>query len=202
MLKLYHSAQSRSTRPRWLLEEIGAPYDLVRVDMSKQEHKTPQYLQVHPHGVVPALVDGDLALMESGAICAYLADKFPAARLAPAVGTPERGRYYQWMFYTMATLEPPLMQVFMNTVMLPEAQRSAAQVEEGRTKFGEVAEVITNALAGKPFLLGEQFSAADVMIGSTIAWAQMLGLLVQSPVLAEYAQRLSARPAFQRAFAD
>jgi glutathione S-transferase len=202
MLKLYHSAQSRSTRPRWLLEEIGAPYDLVRVDMGKQEHKTPQYLQIHPHGVVPALVDGDLVLMESGAICAYLADKFPAPRLAPAVGTPERGRYYQWMFYTMATLEPPLMQVFMNTVMLPEAQRSAAQAEEGRTKFREVAEVITNALAGKPFLLGEQFSAADVMIGSTIVWAQMLGLLAEWPALAEYGQRLSSRPALQRAFAD
>lgn len=202
MLTLYHSAQSRSTRPRWLLEEIGAPYDLVRVDMSKQEHKTPQYLQIHPHGVIPALVDGDLALMESGAICAYLADKFPAARLAPAVGTPERGRYYQWMFYTIATLEPPLLQVFMHTVMLPEAQRSAAQLQEGRKKFGEVATVITNALTGMPFLLGEPFSAADVMVGSTIAWAQMLGLLVEWPVLAEYAQRLSARPAFQRAFAD
>jgi glutathione S-transferase len=202
MLTLYHSAQSRSTRPRWLLEEIGAPYDLVRVDIGRQENKSPQYLQIHPHGVVPALVDGDLALIESGAICAYLADKFPAARLAPAVGTPERGRYYQWMFYTMATLEPPLMQVFMNTVMLPEAQRSAAQVEEGRRKFGEVAEVITNALAGKPFLLGDQFSAADVMIGSTMVWAQMLGMLGEWPVLAEYAQRLSARPAFQRAFAD
>ena len=87
MLKLYHSAQSRSTRPRWLLEEIGAPYDLVYVDLSKQEHKTAQYLEIHPHGVVPALVDGDLGLMESGAICAYLADKFPAAHLAPAVGT-------------------------------------------------------------------------------------------------------------------
>ena len=131
MLKLYHSAQSRSTRPRWLLEEIGAPYELVRVDLGKQEHKTPQYLQIHPHGVVPALVDGDLALIESGAICAYLADKFPAARLAPAVGTPERGRYYQWMFYTMATLEPPLLQVFMNTVQLPEAQRSAARRRGG-----------------------------------------------------------------------
>src|SRR5262245_6154646 len=200
MLKLYHSAQSRSTRPRWLLEEIGAPFELVRLDLSKQEHKTPQYLQIHPHGNVPALVDGDLTLMESGAICAYLADMFPAARLAPAVGTPERGRYYQWLFYTMATLEPPLIQVFMHTVMLPEAQRSAATAEEGRARFAQVATVLEGALAGKPFLLGEQFSAADVMVGSTIAWAQMLGLLGERPVLAEYAARLSARPAFQRAF--
>src|SRR5262244_1201632 len=129
MMKLYHSAQSRSTRPRWLLEEIGAPYDLVRLDMSKQEQKAPAYLRINPHGTVPALVDGDLALMESAAICAYLADKFPAARMAPAVGTPERGRYYQWMFYAMATLEPPVLQIFVNTVMLPEPQRSAAAAD-------------------------------------------------------------------------
>ena len=87
MLKLYHSPQSRSMRPRWLLEEIGAPYELVRVDLGKQEHKTPQYLQIHPHGPVPALVDGDLTLIESAAICAYLADKFPArAAWRPRVG--------------------------------------------------------------------------------------------------------------------
>jgi glutathione S-transferase len=202
MLKLYHSAQSRSTRPRWLLEEIGAPFELVRVDLGKQEHKTPQYLQIHPHGSVPALTDGDLTLIESGAICAYLADKFPAARLAPAVGTPDRGTYYQWMFYTMATLEPPLMQVFMHTAMLPEAQRSAKALEEGKKKFGEVATVIENALAGKQYLVGEQFSAADVMLGSTVAWAQMLGLLSDWPRVAEYVGRLSSRPAFQRAFAD
>ena len=202
MLKLYHSAQSRSVRPRWLLEEVGAPYDLVRLDFSKQEHKTPGYLQIHPHGVVPALVDGDLKLMESAAICAYLADKFPAARLAPPVGTPDRGRYYQWMVYAVATLEPPLMQVFMHTVRLPEAERSARVADEGRTKFGEAAEVIAGGLTGKAFLLGEQLSAADVMIGSTLVWSQFMGLLNSRPALGEYVQRLMSRPAYQRAFAD
>jgi glutathione S-transferase len=202
MIKLYYSPQSRSIRPRWLLEEIGAPFDLVRIDLGKQEHKAPTYLQIHPHGVVPALVDGDMALIESGAICCYLADKFPAARLAPAVGTPERGRYYQWMFYTPATLEPPLVQVFVHTMMLPEAKRSAAAVEEGRHQFEGVAEVLTNALSGRPFLLGDQFSAADVMLGSTLVWAQMLALLGDRPVLADYVQRLASRPAFQRASAD
>jgi len=202
MMKLYHSAQSRSTRPRWLLEEIGAPYDLVRLDMSKQEQKAPAYLRINPHGTVPALVDGDLALIESAAICSYLADKFPEARLAPAVGTPERGRYYQWMFYSMATLEPPVIEIFMNTVMLPEAERSAKAVEKARATFAGVADVLSNALSGKPFMLGEQFSAADVMIGSTLAWSQFLGLLNDRPALQEYAQRLSARPAYQRATAD
>ena len=202
MLKLYHSAQSRSVRPRWLLEEIGAPYELVRLDMSKQEHKAPAYLRISPHGTVPALVDGDLALIESAAICAYLADKFPDAHMAPALGTPQRGRYYQWMVYSMATLEPPVIQVFMHTVMLPEAERSAQGVEQGRASFAGVADVLATALSGKPFMLGEQFSAADVMIGSTLAWSQFLGLLNERPALQEYAQRLSARPAYQRATAD
>lgn len=201
-LKLYHSSQSRSVRPRWLLEEIGAPYELVRLDMSKQEHKTPEYKRIHPHGVVPALVDGDLALMESAAICAYLADKFPEAQMAPRIGTPERGRYYQWMVYSIATLEPPVIDIFMNTVMLPEAERSTKAVDKARTTFGEVAQVLEYNLSSKPFLLGERFSAVDVMVGSSLIWGQFLGLLDGRPALAEYAQRLSTRPAYQRASAD
>jgi glutathione S-transferase len=198
-MKLYHRPQSRSNRPRWLLEEIGAPYELVTLDHDKGEDKTPAYLKIHPHGAVPALVDGDVALFESAAICAYLADKFPDKHLAPAVGTSARGRYYQWMFYAMATLEPPVIEIFMNTMMLPEAERSAAAVAKSRTTFTDVAKVLSQALAGKPFILGEQFSAADVMIGSTLAWAQMMGLLEGHAELSAYVQRLSERPAFQRA---
>lgn len=198
-MKLYHSARSRSARPRWLLEEIGEPYELVRLDMSKGEHKSPEYLKIHPHGVVPALVDGDLKMMESAAICMYLADKFPQKRLAPPVGTPARGLYYQWMVYTMATLEPPVLQIFMNTVMLPEEKRSAAAVDEARKTFAGVANTLTQALAGKKFLLGDDFSAADVMIGSTLAWGSFMGLLAGQPVLEEYIKRLSERPAYQRA---
>lgn len=198
-MKLYYSPQTRSVRPRWLLEEIGAPYELVTLDMAKGEHKKPEHLKIHPHGAVPALVDGDLVLIESAAICMYLADKYPEKQLAPAVGTPARGTYYQWMVYTMATLEPPVLQVFMNTVFLPEAERSAEAVEKGKTQFKEVARVLENALAGRTFILGEQFSAADVMIGGTLAWAAFMGLLNGHPVLQAYAQRLSERPAFKRA---
>jgi glutathione S-transferase len=201
-MKLYHAAQTRSVRPRWLLEEIGAPYTLVRLDMSKGEHKSPEYMKIHPHGAVPALVDGDLTLFESAAICAYLADKFPEKHLAPAVGTPARGLYYQWMFYTMATLEPPVIEVVLHTVMLPEAERSAAAAEAGRTKFAQVAKVLEQALASRTFILGDQFSAADVMIGSTLGWAQMMGILSGHPVLEAYVGRLATRPAFQRAQAD
>ena len=198
MITLYHAPQSRSVRPRWLLEELGADFKIVPIDMGKQEHKSEAHLRIHPHGQVPALTDDGLTLIESSAICMYLADKFPAAKLAPAVGTPERGRYYQWMVYCIATLEPPVLQVFMNTVMLPEAERSAAQEAAGRAQFAEVAKVLTEGLGGKPYLLGDQFSAADVMIGSTLAWASFMGLLDGQPALASYVERLVQRPAYQR----
>lgn len=202
MLKLYHAPRTRSIRPRWLLEEMGVPYELVRLDLGQKEHKRPEYLAIHPHGTVPALVDGNLALMESSAICMYLADKFPEKGMAPAPGTPERGLYYQWMVYAVATLEPPLIQIFQHTMMLPEAERSPKAVQEGTQKFAEVAKVLGEALQGKKYLLGEQFTAADVMIGSTLVWASLLGLLGDHPVLTAYVQRLQERPACQKAQAD
>jgi glutathione S-transferase len=201
-MKLYHAAQSRSTRPRWLLEEIGEPYDIVRLDLAKGENKSAEYLKIHPHGAVPALIDGELVMFESAAICAYLADKFPDKRLAPAVGTAARGRYYQWLVYCMATLEPPVLQVFLHGNRLPEAERSAKLLEEGKKKFAEVATVLNNAVRGKSFLLGDQFSAADVMIGSTLAWARAMGLVNGYPELEAYIQRVVERPAYKRARAD
>ena len=201
-MKLYYCPMTRATRPRWLLEEIGAPYELVRVDLSKGEQRRPDYLKIHPHGRVPALVDGDTTVVESAAICLYLADRFPEHALAPALTSPARGPYYQWMVYSVATLEPPVLKVFMNTVRRPEAERRAHEVEEGRTDFAQMATVLTQALGSGPFLLGETFTAADVMIGSVVGWARGLKLLDQHPALVEYSRRLTARPAYRRATAD
>jgi glutathione S-transferase len=198
-MKLYYAPQTRAARPRWMLEEIGVPYELVTLDMTKGEHKKPEHLKIHPHGAVPALVDGDLVLFESAAICMYLADKFPEKKLAPPVGTPARGTYYQWMFYSMATLEPPLLEIFMNTVMLPEAERSPAAVAKAKAQFAAIAPVLANALRGRTYMLGEQFTAADVMIGGMLGWATFMGLLGDHPELQAYVKRLAERPAFQRA---
>lgn len=195
-MKLYHSPQTRSVRPLWVLEEAGAPYELVSLDLSRGDHKAAEYMKIHPHGAVPALVDGDVKLIESAAICMHIADKFPEARLAPPVGSPERALYYQWIAYSIATLEPPILQVFMNKVQLPEEQRSAASLAEGKQKFSVVARVLIDALRDKPYLLGEQFTVADVMIGSTLAWAQFLGILAEYPELQAYVRRLAERPAF------
>ncbi len=198
-MKLYHSPRSRSVRPRWLLEELGVPYELVTLDFAKSEHKQSHYMQVHPHGAVPALDDGEVTIFESAAICMHLADKFPDKHLAPPVGSAARALYYQWMVYSMATLEPPVLQVFLHTVMLPEDKRSARAADEGRQKFGEVALVLSQALAGRPYILGEQFSAADVMLGSTLGWAHAMGLLNGHAELEAYVRRLTERPAYKRA---
>jgi len=202
-MKLYYCPMTRATRPRWLLEEIGCPYELVRLDLSKGEHKKPGYLAIHPHGVVPALCDGDLSMFESSAICMYLADKFPERNLAPALGTPARGLYYQWMVYSIATMEPPVLKVFLNTAFLPETQRNPKETEEGRTQFREVANVLGRALEGKAFLVGDQLTAADVMIGSIVGWSKRLGLLEDAPeALRDYAKRIMERPAYRRAITD
>lgn len=196
-MKLYYAPQTRAGRPRWMLEELGVPYELVTLDLGKGEHKTPAYRAIHPHGAVPALVDGDLTLFESAAICAYLADKYPEKHLAPPIGTPARGLYYQWMHYAMATIEPPLLQVFLHRVMLPEAERSPAVAEAGVQAFGEVVPVLERALAGRRWILGDQFSAADVMVGSCLIWGKFMGLTAAHPELEAYIGRLMERPAYR-----
>lgn len=197
-MKLYHSKLSRSGRVLWLLEELGVPYELESLDLAKGENKSAAYRKVHPHGVVPALVDGAQTLIESGAICAYLADKYADKGLAPGLSSPARGKYYQWILYTVATMEPPILMVFMNTSRLPEGERNAAVAEAGRSQFKEVARVLTGALDGKEYLVDDRFSVADIMVGSTLVWCQFLGLLADEPVLREYVARLSQRPAFKK----
>ena len=201
-MKLYYARQTRASRARWMLEEIGEPYELVRLDLSKGEHKKPEYLKIHPHGAVPALVDGEVAMFESAAICAYLADKFPAKGFAPPPASAPRAHYYQWLVYSMATMEPPVLKVFLHTRMLPEAKRSAEAVEEGKAQWRDVARVLEHALDGKQFLLGDPFTAADVMVASIAGWSGSMGLLEGFPVLQGYSKRLASRPAFQRANAD
>lgn len=203
MLKLYYATQSRAIRPRWLLEEIGAPYELVRLSLAAGDQRKPAYLALNPNGAVPTLVDGDLVLYESAAICQYLADKFPDLRLAPAVGTPARGLYYQWIHYAMSGIEPPAVTIFLHTVQKPEAERIPKLVEEARAQMRAVLAVVEKALVGRDYLIGTGFTVADVMIGSTLGWCQMMGQIEPGQAaIAAYLGRLAARPAYQRAIAD
>ncbi|HZS40879.1 MAG TPA: glutathione S-transferase family protein [Polyangia bacterium] len=194
-MKLYYSPRTRALRPRWLLEEIAEPYTIERLDMQKGEHRSEAYKKIHPHGAVPALVDEDLHLFESSAICLYLADKFAERALAPAIGSHDRGRYYQWMVYSVATFEPPILE-------FAAAKNDAKAAETARARFDEVARVVSAALEGKTWILGEKFSAADVMMGSLALFASSLKLLTDHPTLSSYADRCKQRPAFLRARAD
>jgi glutathione S-transferase len=190
-------------RPRWLLEEVGAPYELVRLSLQAGDNKKPEFLKINPNGAVPALVDGDVKLFESAAICEYLADKFPEKRFAPPVGTAARGYYYQWIHFAMSAIEPPLLTIFLHTVMKPEAERIPEIVGPAREQLRAALTVLDHALGGRTVLVGNDLTAADVMVASTLAWAQMIGLLDAGiPATAAYLGRLMGRPAFQRAMAD
>jgi glutathione S-transferase len=207
MLKLYYAAQTRAIRPRWALEEIGVPYELVRVNLEAGEQRGAEYLKLNPNGTVPTLVDDDLVLYESAAIVQYLADKFPEARLAPAVGTAARGKYYQWIQYAMSALEPPAVTIFVHTNGLPlgrpEAERIPQLVPPAQAQLATAVRVVDDALADRMYILGADFSAADVMIGSMLGWCMMLGMVSGDATnVQKYLGRLATRPAVARAQAD
>lgn len=201
-MKLYYWPRTRAMRPRWMLQELSVPYDLIRVNLPEGEHKTPFYREIHPHGKVPAFVDDDgTVLFESAAICMYLADKYPEKGLAPEVGTPERGLYYQWMFYSTATLESIIAQHLV-LPKLAHNPRDAKSLDRVRDKLAEIAEVLNAALEATEFLVGDSFTAADLMVGSQIMGAIDSGILPSLPNLNAYKERLSTRSAFKRALMD
>ncbi len=192
-LTLYHAAPSRSSITRWMLEEIGEPYDIHLLSLSKGENRRADYLAVNPMGKVPALKHGDTVITEAAAICAYLADEFPRAKLNVPIGTAYRGVYLKWLFFGPSCIEPAIMdRAFPRK---EEARRAAL----GYGDFDTVMEVMANALAKGPHLMGDQFTAADVVIGSTLRWGMMFKMLPERPEFIAYTNRLAARPAAQRA---
>lgn len=206
-LKLWFSPGTRSVRPRWLLEELGVPYELVAVDMRAGAHKAPTYLaEVHPHGAVPAATIDGVHIIESGAIIATLADRFADKGLAPALDAPERAAYLQWLFYGYATMEPCVHTIternkaLAGTELSDEKRRS---LEDSRARELQRWEVICafveRELGRGPWLLGEHFSAADVVIGSILTWALALKVTTERAPLVAYAERIKSRPAFHRA---
>jgi glutathione S-transferase len=201
-MKLYYVPQTRSNRPRWLLEELGVPYEMVRLDPRKGDTQAPEYLKVHPLGKVPALEHEGVSIFESAAIVAWLADRFIEKGFAPAPTAPERGQYFQWLFFGMATLEPPLADFAWHTRLLPEDKRVPAVAERARAALPQLFSVLEEALAGRSFLMGEQITAADVVVGSNVMWASAMGLLHTHANLSAYARRLHDRPACKRARAD
>jgi glutathione S-transferase len=201
-MKLYHSQYTRSGRARWAIEEVEAPHELGRISFAKGEHKTPEYLAIHPHGSVPALVDGDLTLTESSAIVMYLADQYAEKKLAPALGTNERAAYYRWIVYVPATVDPVLETITMQTRFLPQEKRSAEVLEGAKRKWANIAKVLEAAVDGRTYIVGDSFTAADIIVASALGWAQFVGVLGDHPKLMAYLQGFQQRPAYQRAMAD
>ena len=167
-----------------MLEEVEANYTLTLVDMKAGDQRQPEFKKINPLGKIPALVDEDLVICESAAICHYLAEKYPEKGLRSA----NLADYYRWSAYVYGSLEPPLIEYFLHKS--PEA----VDLLKGRLQ-------VVEDLPG-PYLCGEQFSTADVLMGSVLGWANMLGVLGDFPRLSEYLARLKARPAYQRAYKE
>ena len=190
MMKLYWSPRSRSFTALWLMEETGKPYERVLTDISSGAQKKPEYLAINPMGKVPALQDGEATLAEAAAICAYVAERYPEAKLAPAPGDPLRAKYLYWLFFAPSCIEPAMVQV-------------ATKIEMSSTAAGwgdatRVYDVLDKALERGPWILGENFSAADIVIGSGLNFSiRLFKMLPTRPSFDRYLDACAARPAFQ-----
>jgi glutathione S-transferase len=192
VLTLFHRPKSRSTRFIFLLEELEAPYEIKQVTIrSRDGTGAIDPANPHPHGKVPAIADDGVIVFESAAIALYLTDKFPKNGVGPLVGEPDRGAYLSWLCYYTGVLEPSIMSKFMK-VEVPRGTAGWAPLEE-------VVAVIVQALSRGPYILGERFSAADVLYGTTFGMFAQNAMVPKSIVVDDYVQRVLARPAFARA---
>jgi glutathione S-transferase len=185
-MKLYHNPRSRAAIAKWMLDECGADYEIVPVDLHRREHKAPEFLEINPSGKLPALVDGDSRVFETAAICLYLGDRLPKANLAPKIDAPERGRYLSLMVYSTSQLEPAMGDALMGVEALPQ---------RGWTDFETAQDVIEGELGERAYLFGDWFTAADVMIGSMFIWRRLWSGPPERPKIGDYVDRLLSRPA-------
>ena len=192
-LTLYHAAPSRSSVTLWMLEELGHPYDLKLINLQAGENLKPDYLAINPMGKVPALKHGDTIITELAAICTYLADEFPDAKLNVPVGTPRRGVYLKWLFFGPGCLEPAVID------RAAPRKEGARRAMLGYGDFDTTMNVMAKAVEKGPWLMGDQFTAADVVIGANIRWGMMFKMIPERKEFTDYAARIAARPAAQRA---
>jgi len=194
VITLYHHAKSRSTRFIFLLEELEAPYTIHPMTIRKRDGTgAMDAANPHPHGKVPVISDDGVVVFESPAIALYLTDRFPQNQVGPLAGDAQRGAYLSWLAYYSGVLEPAFVSKFMN-VEVPRGTAGWVPVEEAMT-------AVIARLSPGPYLLGEKFSALDVLYGTTFAMFGQSALLPKSPLIEDYARRVTARPAFARALA-
>lgn len=192
-LILYTNPMSRGRIARWMLEEVGRPYKTEVLDYASTL-KAPAYLAINPMGKVPALRHGDAVVTETAAICAYLADAFPQAGLAPPPGDRLRAPYYRWLFFAAGPIEAASSNKALGVVVPPERERMMG--------YGNIAlalKTLEDAVSREHYLAGDSFTAADLYVGSQIGFGMMFGMIEKRPAFEQYWQRLSSRPACTRA---
>lgn len=189
----YTNPMSRGRTVRWMLEEIGEPYKTELLDYGTTM-KSPDYLAINPMGKVPALKHGDAVVTECAAICAYLADAFPQAGLAPPVNSAERAAYHRWMYFGAGPLEQAAINKALGVIVPPERQRMA-----GYGTIEHVVDTLDAHLQKAKYFTGDTFTAADVYTGGQIGWLTHFGIIEKRPSFTDYVERISARPAFIRA---
>jgi glutathione S-transferase len=192
-LVFYTNPMSRGRIVRWMLEEVGQPYKTEILDYATTL-KSPDYLAINPMGKIPAITHGDVVVTEAAAICAYLADAFPGAGLAPPVGDKRRGPYFRWMFFAAGPVEAASAARALGAEVKPEQKRMV-----GWGDHADMLNGLETAISGRDYILGDEFSAADVYFGSQINWGLQFGSLERRPAFERYAERLQARSAYIRA---
>lgn len=193
-MKFYWCEQTRAFRIAWMLEEAGQPHERIRIDIRTGANKDdPDFRAASPMGKVPAISDGDVRLWDSGAICLYVADKNPEAGLTVPAGDPKRYEFIQWLMFTNAVIEPAMVEKFMGLEPKP--------LNYGHGSFDQMIKVLEDALSGQTWIMGDRFTAADVLIGSSAHVLDKFGIMPDNSPLKDYADRCRQRPALQTALA-
>lgn len=198
-MKLYGYKNGRTFRALWALEEIGAQYEYVEIDLMHGEAREPKFLEINPAGKVPVLVDDGTIITESAAICMHLAEKHPQSRLLPPPGTPERSQCYKWTSYVLTELDAPLWTIAKHRFALPRERRVPSVIETASWEFRTAVKILAAGLEDRPYLIGDCLTVADIVAGHTLSWAKSARLTLGSDQLERYLDSLLARDAARRA---
>jgi len=199
-MKIYYAPNTRAVRIVWLFEELGLPYELERFKLGDAAMREPEYLKLHPMGLVPTLQDGDVTIFESGAIVQYVLAKYGNGHLVPDVSSPDFPTYLQWLHYAEGMIMPPVNTIVVETILLKPERRNQANVDRAVKLLSQMLTAVDSGLQGREFLVGD-FSGADIMTGHACVVATRLCADVSDkPNVAAYVERLQARPALQRAW--
>ncbi|WP_339671209.1 glutathione S-transferase family protein [Dasania marina] len=199
MITVYGAPHSRSMRITWMLEELQLAYEFVPIDFGKGEHRSESFLALNSAGKVPVIKLDDFVMTESAAIVSHLAELYSNGQLIPAAASEQKARYQQWCYFALCELEQPLWTMAKHRFALAKERRVAAVIDTGAWEFQQALALLSAGLAEKPYILGDDFSAADILIAHTLLWAEAFQQPLAADNIQDYLQRCKQRPAFNRA---